>query len=99
MVQEWSVFSPKFRIEDATGQTVLRISGPFCTCSACGDVEFNVLSKDKTQNAGKITKQWSGLAREVFTDADYFGITFPMDLDVKIKAVMLGACFLIVSIT
>jgi hypothetical protein len=35
--------------------------------------------------------------REAFTDADYFGITFPMDLDVKMKAVMIGACFLIVS--
>lgn len=47
---------------------------------------------------GKITKQWSGLAREMFTDADHFGISFPMDLDVKVKATLLGACFLIVSI-
>jgi len=46
---------------------------------------------------GKITKQWSGLAKEYFTDADNFGIQFPVDLDVKMKAVMLGACFLIVS--
>lgn len=44
---------------------------------------------------GKISKQWSGLAREMFTDADFFGINFPMDLDVRMKAVMLGACFLI----
>lgn len=44
---------------------------------------------------GKISKQWSGLAREMFTDADFFGISFPMDLDVRMKAVMLGACFLI----
>lgn len=34
----------------------------------------------------------------MFTDADFFGITFPMDLDVRMKAVMLGACFLIVRI-
>jgi hypothetical protein len=46
---------------------------------------------------GKISKQWAGILREAFTDADYFGITFPMDLDVKLKAVMIGACFLIVS--
>lgn len=46
---------------------------------------------------GKISKQWSGLVREMFTDADFFGINFPMDLDVRMKAVMLGACFLIVS--
>lgn len=47
---------------------------------------------------GKISKQWSGLMREMFTDADFFGINFPMDLDVRMKAVMLGACFLIVRI-
>lgn len=46
---------------------------------------------------GKISKQWSGLVREMFTDADFFGINFPMDLDVRMKAVMLGACMLIVS--
>lgn len=34
---------------------------------------------------GKISKQWSGLAREMFTDADFFGISFPMDLDVRMK--------------
>lgn len=73
-----------------------------------------MLSSDGTQEVGKISKQWGGLAKEYFTDADNFGIqceqccmeslgghlshcTVPMDLDVKMKAVMVGACFLIVS--
>ena len=47
---------------------------------------------------GKISKQWTGFVREAFTDADNFGIQFPLDLDVKMKAVMIGACFLIVSL-
>lgn len=55
-----------------------------------------VTSADGKQDVGKIFKQWSGLNREMFTDSDHFGISFPLDLDVKIKAVMLGACFLIV---
>lgn len=46
---------------------------------------------------GKISKQWSGISRELFTDADFFGISFPVDLDVRVKAVLIGACFLIVS--
>ncbi|KAG8228514.1 hypothetical protein J437_LFUL008970 [Ladona fulva] len=54
-----------------------------------------VMSKDGSTQVGKISKQWSGLVREAFTDSDYFGITFPLDLDVRMKAVMLGACFLI----
>jgi len=61
----------------------------------CGDVEFQVLSRDGAVQVGKITKQWAGLLREAFTDADHFGVTFPMDLDVNIKAVLLGATFLI----
>jgi hypothetical protein len=58
---------------------------------------LQVYSPDGMTEVGRITKQWSGFAREAFTDADLFGVSFPMDLDVKIKAVMLGACFLIVS--
>ena len=32
------------------------------------------MSADKTQEVGKISKQWSGLAKEFFTKADNFGI-------------------------
>ena len=46
---------------------------------------------------GKVSKQWSGPAKELFTDADNFGITFPVDLDVKCKLTLLAAVFLIVS--
>ena len=49
------------------------------------------------EKVGKITKQWSGLAREAFTDSENFGIKFPMDLDVRCKATLLAAVFLIVS--
>ncbi|KAH7966873.1 hypothetical protein HPB49_020217 [Dermacentor silvarum] len=43
----------------------------------------------------KITKQWSGLARELFTDADTFGVTFPLDLDVHVKGALIAATMLI----
>lgn len=52
--------------------------------------------KDGGKPIGRISKQWSGILKEVFTDTDNFGIQFPLDMDVKIKAVLLGACFLIV---
>ena len=44
------------------------------------------------QEVGKITKQWSGLGKEMFTDADNFGINFPMDLDVKVREHCCAAC-------
>ena len=57
---------------------------------------LQVFTKDGTE-VGKVTKQWTGFVQEHFTDADNFGINFPMDLDVRVKATMLGALFLIVS--
>jgi len=56
-----------------------------------------VVSLDESSAIGRISKQWTGFEAEAFTDADNFGLQFPMDLDVKIKAVLLAACFLIVS--
>lgn len=82
-------------MRNASDDVILRIEGPFCTYSICGDVEFQVLSADGDVQVGKISKQWSGLAKETFTDTDNFGITFPRDLDVRMKATLLGAVFLI----
>jgi len=93
--QQWSILFPCFHIKDSTGEVILKIEGPLCTFSLCGDVEFKILSRDGQTQVGKISKQWSGIAREMFTDTDFFGINFPMDLDVRMKATLLGACFLI----
>ncbi|XP_029184844.1 phospholipid scramblase 2-like isoform X2 [Acropora millepora] len=97
-VQNWSILIPKFEIQNAARETVLRIEGP-SSCQGniniCADVEFDVLSADGQNKVGKISKQWTGLVKEVFTDAENFGISFPMDLDATIKGVILGSCFLI----
>lgn len=58
-------------------------------------VQVKVLNEMST--IGKISKYWSGFVNNVFTNTANFGIQVPVDLDVKIKAVMIGACFLIVS--
>ena len=58
---------------------------------------MKVTTADGKIKVGRISKQWTGLAKELFTDADNFGIQFPMDLDVNVKATLLGAIFLIVS--
>jgi Scramblase len=49
------------------------------------------------EEIGGISKQWSGFLKEAFTDADNFGIKFPVNLDVNLKATLLGAVFLIVN--
>jgi len=93
--QDWSLIHPRFTLRDAADNPIMKIKGPFCTWSCrCGDVEFKVETPDGNE-VGMISKQWSGLGREAFTDADNFGVSFPQDLDVKAKAVLLGAVFLI----
>lgn len=85
-------FTPVFDILDQAMQpTGLVIKGP--CCGGCCIPKFQVMS-DGTE-VGVIQKQWSGLAKELFTDADNFGVTFPLDMSVAMKATLLGACFLV----
>lgn len=56
-----------------------------------------VKALNEMSTIGKISKYWSGFVNNVFTNTANFGIQVPVDLDVRIKAVMIGACFLIVS--
>jgi len=94
--QDWSILHPKYTIRDERGNPVLKIQGPICTWSCFGsDVEFKVLTPDGEREIGMVTKQWTGVVKEAFTDADNFSLTFPIDLDVKVKATLLGAVFLI----
>jgi len=93
--QEWTCLTPKFSVCDADGNVVLVIKGPLCTFSLCGDVRFKIMVPDESDEVGEIAKNWSGVLKEAFTDADNFGINFPMDLDVRCKATLIGACFLI----
>lgn len=80
VVQEWHPYLPKLTVQIKRREPQLKIN-------------FDVKFLDETVVLGQISKQWVGFLREVFTDADNFGISFPMDLDVKVKAVLLGACF------
>ncbi|GCB72490.1 hypothetical protein scyTo_0002019 [Scyliorhinus torazame] len=84
------------KILDNVGHIIMHLVRPLgcgsCCCPCC---LHQVVSLDESSIVGKISKQWSGIIRECLTDTDNFGIQFPMDLDVKIKAVLLGACLLV----
>ncbi|PIK50223.1 putative phospholipid scramblase 1-like [Apostichopus japonicus] len=96
VIQRPSLCGDHLSILDENHETLLKIRGPGCSCgSTYSDIEFNVLSSDETEEIGKITKQWAGYVQEVFTKADNFSIQFPMDLEVKTKAILIGAVLLI----
>ncbi len=86
--KKFSVLSRQFTVEDSVGMEICRIHGPLLH-----PWTFRILKHEA--ETGKITKRWSGLGKEMFTDADNFNITFPPDADTEQKGVLLGALFLI----
>nr|XP_020441531.1 phospholipid scramblase 1-like [Monopterus albus]XP_020441532.1 phospholipid scramblase 1-like [Monopterus albus]XP_020441533.1 phospholipid scramblase 1-like [Monopterus albus]XP_020441534.1 phospholipid scramblase 1-like [Monopterus albus]XP_020441535.1 phospholipid scramblase 1-like [Monopterus albus] len=93
--QTWHPFLPRLEIQGPNKYTVLKLEGPCFACNYYGDVNFELKGKYVDEPIGRITKQWGGYWKEVLTDADNFGIQFPLDLDVKMKAVLMGVCILI----
>ncbi|XP_065285888.1 phospholipid scramblase 1-like isoform X2 [Dermacentor albipictus] len=94
--QLWSLCYPTYGIYDRQEQKVLDVVGPLCTISLpckCG-VDFEVRSTNGAV-VGKITKKWGGVLKEALTDADTFGVTFPMDLDVHSKGSLMAVTMLI----
>ncbi|KAM5291837.1 phospholipid scramblase family member 5 [Ctenodactylus gundi] len=94
VAQKWDPFHPKFMIQNADKENILKIVGPCATCGCFGDVDFEVRTLNEKLTIGKISKYWSGFVNNVFTNAANFGIHVPADLDVTIKAAMIGACIL-----
>ncbi|XP_045441150.1 phospholipid scramblase 3-like [Pipistrellus kuhlii] len=97
VLQTWHPFLPKFSVQDANLHMSLQVVGPCWTCGFGTDTSFEVKTLDESHSVGCISKQWwrVGLLQEALTDADDFGLQFPLDLDVRVKAVLLGATFLI----
>lgn len=97
--QRGSCLTPSFDVRDGDGGNVFKIQGPCCicpgVCCAC-DFSFQVQSLGPNKEpVGRIAKTYAGFVKELFTDASNFSVTFPMDLDVNMKATLLCATFLI----
>lgn len=86
--RRFSVLRRIYSVLDSSGEEVFRLFGPILH-------PWTFQIKNDGIEYGKITKKWSGLLKEGFTDADNFGVMFPAEWDVKLKALFLGAVFLI----
>ncbi|XP_072035490.1 phospholipid scramblase 2-like [Amphiura filiformis] len=93
-----SKWYPHLEVTDAHDDLVFHIWGPCCLCQTIccqADLDFKVYAKDGVTVVGNIAKQWAGAVKECFTKVSNFGVQFPMDLDVKMKAMLIGATMLI----
>lgn len=86
--RRFSLLRRIYSVADNTGKEIFQLFGPILH-----PWTFEIRKNDNEY--GKITKKWSGLLREGFTDADNFGVTFPASWDVSVKSLFLGAVFLI----
>jgi uncharacterized protein YxjI len=86
--RRFSVLRRVYSVIDRNGNEIFELFGPLLR-------PWTFQIKKGGQELGKITKKWSGLVKESFTDADNFGISFPSGIDLSQKAVLLGAVFLI----
>ena len=86
--RRFSILRRIYSVFDRSGNEIYQLFGPLLH-------PWTFLIRRGEQELGKIVKKWSGLAKESFTDADNFGITFPRGIDTNTKAILLGAVFLI----
>jgi uncharacterized protein YxjI len=85
--RRFSVLRRIYSVLDSSGEELFQLFGPILH-----PWTFQI-RKDGVE-CGKIVKKWSGLLKEGFTDADTFSVMFPAEWDVRLKAVFLGAVFL-----
>ncbi|XP_022357407.1 phospholipid scramblase 4-like [Enhydra lutris kenyoni] len=94
VAEHWNLCRAVYSIQNEKKDNVMRVRGP-CSTYGCGsDSVFEVKSLDGMSSIGSIIRKWNGLL-SAMGDADHFEIHFPLDLDVKMKAMIFGACFLI----
>ena len=86
--RRFSVVRRIYSVMDSIGQEIFTLFGPILH-----PWTFEIKKNEMT--FGKITKKWSGLMKEGFTDADNFAVTFPAEWDTDLKSLFLGAVFLI----
>ena len=101
--EQRSCFSVIFHICDEDDNVILELRRDKCCifgsiCGTCGgeNAEFDVITSND-EHIGKVTKESSKYAKGNYTYIDNFGIEFPIDLNVKCKAVILASLFLIVK--
>ena len=86
--RRFSILRRIYSVHNRSGKEVFQMFGPILH-------PWTFQIRDGEVEYGKITKKWSGLLKEGMTDADNFGVMFPAKWDVKLKALFLGAVFLI----
>ena len=55
-----TLWAPQFTIQNESGDSMLLIKGPCCTCQFCADIEFQVMHPQKRKRADLILTKCLG---------------------------------------
>lgn len=90
IVKNWEAFSISFSILNIAKEEVLRVVGPGFAMAAFSDINFEVKTGNESHTIGRITRVWRGFRKEMFSANDHYSVQFPIDLDAKVKALLLS---------
>lgn len=88
--RRWTWFRRKYIVEGPDGQAVATLFGPFLR-----PWTFKILLPGSNQEVGLVQKKWSGLLKEMFTEADNFWVAFEAVQDPALRALLFSATVLI----
>lgn len=90
ITREFSWLRRIYTVRDAQGREVATLFGPIFR-----PWTFEIRLGGGEQSAGMIQKRWSGMLKEMFTDADNFGIDIEGIADPALRALLFAATVLI----
>lgn len=86
--QRFAFFARLYDVLGPSGEVLATLRGPFFK-----PWTFHV--EQNGQQMGVIQKRWSGFGKEMFTEADNFGVTFENVRDAKLRSLVVAATFLL----
>jgi uncharacterized protein YxjI len=86
--RKWSLLHRRFALENDKGEEVMEIFSPMFRIWT-----FKLMFQGN--EVGRISKKWGGVLREMFTDADTFGVECQPHVPVEVRKMLLVATFLI----
>lgn len=88
--RRWTWFRRRYTVENASGQEVATLFGPILR-----PWTFEIQLPGSAAEVGLVQKKWSGLAKEMFTQADNFWVTLEGVTDPTLRALLFSATVLI----
>ena len=84
--RKFGLLKRKIILENERGSPVAEVNGSVFR-------RYTFMVNRRGQEIGRITKQWSGMGREMFTDADTFTVELPAEGDEDLQSLVLATAF------